>query len=86
MPAPIATSAKSIHFRNILVINRANRALKIHTPTIKSAPPTVSFVKLANQVRRVRRARAGGIEATRMKPVWVVTLASTRQNLDLISV
>jgi hypothetical protein len=86
MPAPIATSAKSIHFRNVLVLNRANRAPKIHTPTIKLALPNVSFVQLANQVRRVCRAQAGGIEATRIKPVWVVTLASTRQNLDLISV
>jgi len=86
MPAPIATSAKSIHIRKILVLNRANRAPKIHTPTKNVAPPTVSFVQLANQVRRVRRAQAGGIEATRIKPVWVVTLASTRQNLDLIFV
>jgi hypothetical protein len=86
MPAPIATSAESTHFRNILVPNRANLAQKTHTPTIKPASPTVSFVQLANQVRRVRRARVGGIEATRIKPVWVVTLASTRQNMDLISV
>ena len=86
MPAPIATTAESIHFRNILVPNRANRAPKTHTPTIKPALPTVSFVQLANQVRRVRLAQAGGIEATKIKPVWVVTLASTRQNLDLISV
>ena len=86
MPAPIATIAKSIHFRNILVLNRVNRAPKTHTPIKNLASPTVSFVQLANQVRRVRRAQAGGIEATRIKPVWVVTLASTRQNVDLISV
>ena len=86
MPAPIATSAESIHFRNILVPNRANRAPKTHTPTIKPASPTVSFVQLANQVRRVRRARAGGIEATRIKPVRVVQVASTRRKKERIFV
>jgi hypothetical protein len=86
MPAPSATSAKSTHFRNTPVLKRANPAPKTPSPTIKLGSLNVSFAQRANQVRRVRRARAGGIEATRIKPVWVVPLASTRQNLDLISV